>query len=280
MTGASSQGAAPAALPPIPRSAAPLRRQVLEALRRSIIAGRLPPGARLFERDLIAMTGVSRTVIREALRQLESEGLITMIPNKGPVVRELTLQEAKDLYGIRAVLEGFAARLFVGNANSTQVTKLGQALQATVEAYRRRDPGGILDAKNRFYDVLFEGAGSQALSSMIATLHVRIWRWRALGLSHPQRRRARAKESIRALRALLAAIRARNADLAEMLMRNEVISAAAEATRLLARHSAPAERRSTRQEVQPGSGASTQGKARTARRPRAARAAPEALTAP
>src|SRR6202158_526809 len=93
----------------IERSAAPLRRQVLDELRQSIIAGRLAPGSRLIERELIAMMGVSRTVIRDALRQLESEGLIAIIPNKGPVVRELTLAEAKDLYSIRAVLEGLAA---------------------------------------------------------------------------------------------------------------------------------------------------------------------------
>jgi len=102
-----------AALSAIPRAAAPLRRQVVDELRHSIISGRLRPGARLVERELIAMMGVSRTVIREALRQLESEGLVAMIPNKGPVVRELTLVEAKDLYSIRAVLEGLAARLFV-----------------------------------------------------------------------------------------------------------------------------------------------------------------------
>src|ERR1700687_3081267 len=90
-----------AALPIIQKAAAaPLRRQVLEELRQSIIAGRLLPGARLIERELIAMMGVSWAVIREALRQLESEGLIAIIPNKGPIVRELTLAEAKDLYSI------------------------------------------------------------------------------------------------------------------------------------------------------------------------------------
>src|SRR5277367_656435 len=111
MTEQSSQFVAvPAAFSLIERSAAPLRRQVLEELRSSIISGRLLPGARLIERELIAMMGVSRTVIREALRQLEAEGLVSNIPNKGPIVRELTIEEAKDLYAIRAVLEGLAAR--------------------------------------------------------------------------------------------------------------------------------------------------------------------------
>jgi GntR family transcriptional regulator, trigonelline degradation regulator len=224
---------APAALPVIRKSAAPLRRQVLEELRQSIIAGRLAPGARLIERELIAMMGVSRTVIREALRQLESEGLIAIIPNKGPVVRELTLDEAKDLYSIRAVLEGLAARLFAENADDAQVRKLELALQATGEAYKRREPELILEAKNHFYDVLFEGAGSETLSSMIGTLHVRIWRWRALGLSHPQSSTERSKESMEGLRGMLVAIKERDASLAEKSIRAEVTKAAEEVMRLL-----------------------------------------------
>jgi DNA-binding GntR family transcriptional regulator len=222
-----------AALPIIQKAAAPLRRQVLEELRQSIIAGRLAPGARLIERELIAMMGVSRTVIREALRQLESEGLIAIIPNKGPVVRELTLDEAKDLYSIRAVLEGLAARLFAENAGNEQVKKLEQALNATGKAYEQGVPEEILEAKNRFYDVLFEGAGSETLSSMIGTLHVRIWRWRALGLSHPQSSTERSKESMQGLRGMLAAIKARDPGLAERTIRAEVTKAAAEVTRLL-----------------------------------------------
>lgn len=222
-----------AVLPTIPKFAAPLRRQVLDELRQSIIAGRLEPGVRLVERELTAMMGVSRTVIREALRQLESEGLITIIPNKGPVVRALTLAEAKDLYSIRAVLEGLAARLFVENADDAQAKKLERALDTTAEAYKSGDPELILETKNSFYDVLFEGAGSETLSSMIGTLHVRIWRWRALGLSHPQRSPNRSRESVKGLRAVLGAIRKRDAELAERLMREEVTRAAAEAMRLL-----------------------------------------------
>jgi GntR family transcriptional regulator, trigonelline degradation regulator len=223
----------------IQKAAAPLRRQVLDVLRQSIIAGRLRPGARLVERELIAMMGVSRTVIREALRQLESEGLVAIIPNKGPIVRELTLDEAQDLYSIRAVLEGLAARLFVENARDEQIALLSNALDSTAEAYDTGDPEQMLKAKNRFYDVLFEGAGSETLSSMIETLHFRIWRWRALGLSHPQRSTERPKESMRWLRAMLDAIKLRDGNEAEKIIRDEVTRAAAEVTRLLAGSGAP-----------------------------------------
>jgi GntR family transcriptional regulator, trigonelline degradation regulator len=234
-----------AALSAIQKAAAPLRRQVVDELRQSIIAGKLGAGARLVERELISMMGVSRTVIREALRQLESEGLIAIIPNKGPIVRELTLDEAKDLYSIRAVLEGLAARLFVQNAPHEQVEKLEQALEAIGQAYSAGEPEVILEIKNRFYDVLFEGARSETLSSMIGTLHGRIWRWRALGLSHPQRSPERSLESMRGLRAMIEAIRVRNADLAEEIIRAEVTEAAAEVTRLLAGRDLPAIVRNT-----------------------------------
>jgi DNA-binding GntR family transcriptional regulator len=206
---------------------------VQDGLRQAIIEGRLAPGARLIERELTGMMGVSRTVIREALRQLESEGLVAIIPNKGPVVRELTLAEAKDLYSIRAVLEGFAARLFTENAGDEQVKQLAQALDVVAGAYERGDAQEVLETKNRFYDVLFAGAGSETLFSMLNTLHARIWRWRALGLSHPQRSAARSKESIKGLRAILAAIRKQDAETAEKLTREEAQHAAAEIVRLI-----------------------------------------------
>jgi GntR family transcriptional regulator, trigonelline degradation regulator len=223
-----------AAFAPIERAAAPLRRQVQDQLRQSIIMGNLAPGTRLVERELIAMLAVSRTVIREALRQLESEGLVAMVANKGPIVRELSADEAKDLYSIRAVLEGLAARLFVQNATAEQERELERALSRTVKAYEDSEPEIVLEKKNLFYDALFSGANSETLSSMIGILHARIWRWRALGLSHPGRSADRYLESLSALRKMLAAIQARDADLAEKIIREEVTSAAAEIMRIIA----------------------------------------------
>jgi GntR family transcriptional regulator, trigonelline degradation regulator len=224
----------------IRKFAAPLRQQVLDNLREAIIDGRLAPGARLTERELTEMLGVSRTVVREALRTLESEGLVHVIPNKGPVVRELSRAEAEDLYQIRAVLEGLAARLFVQHATAGQIDELAQALDVVVHAYGSGDAPRVLDTKNRFYDVLFAGAGSETLSSMLATLHARIWRWRALGLTHPGRSTDRSQESITHLRDMLAAIRSGNADEAERITRDEASRAAHEVLRLLAEDQGPA----------------------------------------
>lgn len=222
-------------LPPLEvrKFAAPLRQQVLDGLRQAVIDGRLAPGARLIERELTEMMGVSRTVVREALRQLETEGLIAIIPNKGPVVRALSRDEASDLYSIRAVLEGLAARLFVEHADAARVKGLAQALDIVAGAYERGDAREVLDTKNQFYETLFAGAGSETLSSMLNTLHARIWRWRALGLSHPQRSDQRSKQSVKNLRALLAAIRKRDADTAEKITRGEAQLAAAEVMRLI-----------------------------------------------
>jgi DNA-binding GntR family transcriptional regulator len=217
----------------IRKSAAPLRHNVVDALRTAIIEGRLAPGARLIERELIEMTGVSRTVIREALRQLESEGVVATIPNKGPVVRRLTADEAKDLYLIRAVLEGLAAKMFVSNASAADVAELRRALDDTFAAYREGEPERILTAKNRFYEILTRGAGSEILSQMLSTLHARIRRWRALGLGHPMRSPTRSRESVKGLRDLLDAIRRRDAAGAEEIARREVTNAGVEIMRIL-----------------------------------------------
>ncbi len=220
-------------VPTIRKSAAPLRHHVVDALRTAIIEGRIAPGERLVERELIEMTGVSRTVIREALRQLETEGIVDIIPNKGPVVRKLTIGEAKDLYLIRSVLEGLAARMFVSNHAPKDIAALRLALDSTIHAYQHDSPEAILVAKNRFYDTLFAGAGSEALSSMIAALHARIWRWRALGLAHPKRSPDRSSESIQGLRDILTAIERGDADAAERITRREVENAAHEVMTLL-----------------------------------------------
>lgn len=218
----------------IEKQAAPLRQQVLAALRLAIVSGRLTPGQRLTERSLTEMMGVSRTVIREALRQIEAEGLIEIIPNKGPVVRELSAEEAKDLYRIRAVLEGLAARLFAENATQTMVDELQAALEAVVTAYQGADGEEALKAKTKFYDLLYQGGASQTLSSMLGVIHARIWRWRVVGLTHPNRSSSRLRESVKNLRLMLLAIRNKDGAAAEKIAADEVSNAAAEIMQLIA----------------------------------------------
>ena len=213
--------------------AAPLRQQVVDRLRAAVIAGDLAPGQRLTERELIDRVGVSRTVIREALRQLESEGLVETVPNKGPVVRALSRAEAVDLYRIRASLEALAARLFIERAPPEAMDRLAAALRGVEGAYAAGAADGILAAKNGFYAALFDGARSDVLSSMLGGLHARIWRWRTVGLSHADRSRARSTQAIGSLRDLVAAIRSGDAAAAEQAIRDDTAAAAQEVMRLV-----------------------------------------------
>lgn len=223
-----------ASLVKIDRSTVSLRQQVIERLRDAVISGSLSPGQRLTERELTDSLGVSRTVIREALRQLEAEGLIEVIPNRGPVVRTLTADEAKDIYRIRAVLQGLAAHEFVTNADDEQHAALRDALEAVIGAYDANDAERTVETKNEFYERLYAGAASETLSSMLSTLHARMWRWRKLGLAHPLRSDARSRESVENLRAIVAAIGRGDGAEAERITRVEASQAADEVLRLLA----------------------------------------------
>ncbi len=218
----------------IAKRAAPLRQQVEDAVRQAIVDGQLQPGQRLPERELTERMGVSRTLVREALRQLESEGLITVIPNRGAIVRELTPVEVQDLYDIRAVLEGLAARLFTLHVDAEKIKLAGKAAADAIAAYKAADPAKALEAKNRFYSTLVSGAGSESLSAMLATLHTRIRQWRAIGMTHPRRSPGRSAEAIGGLSAIWSAIRKRDAAAAESATRDEARRGAAELMRLLA----------------------------------------------
>lgn len=217
----------------VKRVVAPVREQVVQTLTREIIEGRFEPGQRLTERELTEMLGVSRTVLRESLRQLESEGLISLVPNRGPIVRDLSVDEARELYRIREALEGLGARLFAERPEPDAIAALERAFDAVETAYHAGDPVQILAAKNTFYDAIHTGANSTTLSKMLSTVLAQVWRWRALGLSHPNRSTHRSDESVANLRDVVEAIRAGEADRAEAAARHEVRLAATEVMRIL-----------------------------------------------
>jgi len=166
----------------------PARDLVLRKLRGAILSGRFAPGQRLRERDLVERMGVSRTPIREALRKLELEGLITTVPYKGPVVTRPTLDDARDLYEARAALEGQAVALFTQRHDARAVTRLHEAIARAARALSRRHLGSLLAANNAFHDVLAAGCGNALLQAMIANLRDRIVLLRAESLSFPGRR--------------------------------------------------------------------------------------------
>ena len=192
----------------VERNPAPVRTQVLDNLRQAIVERQLVPGQRLIERELVELTGVSRTSIREALRELAAEGLVTAIPNKGTVVARVSAEEARQLYEVRSALEGLAGRLFVRNATQAQRNALVKALQRIERLAAKGAP--LINAKDSFYEVLFEGGGNEALRSVTAGLHARVSVLRALSLSVP----GRSAESLQEMRDIVDAVLAGDADAA------------------------------------------------------------------
>ena len=188
------------------RVAAPLRQQVLEKIRAAIAVGQLAPGNRLVERELCETTGVSRTLIREALRQLESEGLVEVIPNKGPIVATISARQAREVFQLRAELEGLASQLFAELATDTQMKALQDAFAQLREAYGSGDSVTMLASKTRFYDCLVDGSGNETLGNVLRQLHARAMVLRATSLSQP----GRTAESERELAEIMKAIRKRD----------------------------------------------------------------------
>jgi DNA-binding GntR family transcriptional regulator len=206
------------------RVAAPLREQVLDVLRQAILDFRLKPGQRLIERELIEQIGVSRTTIREVLRELAAQGLVTTIPQKGAIVVVPTRQEAAELYEVRGALEALAARRFVAHADASQVAALRAAFAEFEEVARDgSDILGMLGAKDRFYRVLLEGSGNQSIQSLLGGLQARVRMLRAGSLSAPGRPAVAVEE----IRAIVEAIEAGDAEGAAAAAEAHVEQAAA-----------------------------------------------------
>lgn len=155
---------------------ATLRDQVADRLRSQIGAGALAPGARLVERELAQELGVSRVPVREALRRLESEGLVTVQPRRGVVVRSLTPGDLEDLFDVRLALEAQAARLAALRADADQVAALDQIVSQSRRAMREGDRAALAVANTAFHDAVVEAAHNPLLSSMLEPLQGRL-RW-------------------------------------------------------------------------------------------------------
>ena len=158
----------------ISRTAAPLRQQVVKLVREDILEGKLVPGQRLVESTLCEAYGVSRTVIREALRQLESEHLITVVPNLGPIVAVLSESEIRAIYVVRAALEGLAGKLFAENATKEQCKELIELRRRLDKEYRKGDVDSREFIKADFYRQLTQGAANEVLADNLRAMHARI----------------------------------------------------------------------------------------------------------
>jgi DNA-binding GntR family transcriptional regulator len=199
-----------------------LRLQALEKLRRAIIEGKLAPGARLVERRLCDLLGVSRTVVREILRQLEAEGWVVNPPYKGPTVATIGKEEARQIYETRIALEGYAAMMCAARATEEQIDRLARSVDAMAVAARKKSAERHIRAVEQFYEILLEAAGNAMISAYLQSLRSRLARLRSFSLSQPQRAAVSIGEKTR----LVAAIRARDGALARRLSEEHVHASA------------------------------------------------------
>jgi len=183
-----------------------IRDQLAVVIRNAIVNLDLRPGQLLIERELCEMTGASRPSVREALRQLEAEGLVESQNGRGTIVRALSAREAADVYEVRAELEGFAARLFCERADEALQSRIVEAMRMMERANEGNfDGASILTAQRAFYQALFEGTGNPLLDQMVQGLQVRIAQLRALTLQVP----GRASSSLEEFQGLAADLAAR-----------------------------------------------------------------------
>lgn len=207
-----------------------LREQVLNALRDAILTFKFKPGERLTERALCELTGVSRTSVREALRHLESEGLIENIPHRGPIVAIVTIDQAQHIYELRGAIEGLAARLFAERADDASIRSLRAALDQVAISFQTHHQDEILKAVNAFYDALLAGCKNPLIGRALKSLHGRIIYLRALSTSHA----GRALESLRELADIVTAIEGRDPVAAEQACRQHAALACEAAIAVLA----------------------------------------------
>ncbi|UOQ55877.1 GntR family transcriptional regulator [Leucobacter allii] len=177
-----------------------MREQAVQELRARIVRGDYAAGERVKERELGEELQVSRTVVREALRQLESERLIRIEPQVGPMVAELTDDQARQLYEVRAALEATAARLAATQASDAEISAIYVALghvSANLEPVDR-----LLEAKHRFYEALIAASHNAIIGEQLDNVQSRISQLRRVTLSTPNR----GPQMLAELRAVVEAI--------------------------------------------------------------------------
>lgn len=160
-----------------------LREIALDRMRRAIIAGLFEPGQRLVERTLCEQLGVSRSVIREVIRHLESEGLVDTASRAGPSVATLSRDDARQIYDIRAALESTAVADCAIKADAEVKQRLGEVLDELDRTSRINAPPAILDATHEFYKIIFEVSGHNIAWDIVSRLNSRISRLRVMTLS-------------------------------------------------------------------------------------------------
>ena len=186
----------------VDRTAKTLRELALETMRTAIINGHFPAGERLVERTLCERLDVSRSIVREVLRHLETEGLITSVGHQGPIVATLTLEQAIEIYEIRSMLEGHAASMFTQRAKGKDLVILNALNSKIQKAIEKNDLSHAVIYTTAFYEKLFSGACVPVAWEIVKSLNARINRLRLMTIGSPGRGKEVAVEMEKILSAL------------------------------------------------------------------------------
>lgn len=156
----------------------PLRDVVFNTLRKAILTGQLKPGERLMEVHLANRLGVSRTPIREAIRKLELEGLVIMIPRRGAEVARITEKSLRDVLEVRRALDALSVELACDRITQKDINRLLEACTAFERAVREGDASVIASADVALHDIIVEAAGNARLQQLVNNLSEQMYRFR------------------------------------------------------------------------------------------------------
>jgi len=191
-----------------------LRERVFLQLEEDIINGKYSEGQKLTEGMLSNELKVSRTPVREAIRQLELEGLVETIPNKAIIVTGITRQDIEDIYEIRISIEGLAARRAARNASEEELEKLKEITDLQEFYTLRKDMKHLVKTDGEFHEAIFRASGSKTLKNILSTFHHNLKKARSDSFGKP----ARAKAVLEEHKAIFEALEARDSIRAEHYM--------------------------------------------------------------
>lgn len=161
----------------------PLRDVIFDTLRKAIINGDIKPGERLMEVSLAEQMGVSRTPVREAIRKLEAEGLVTMIPRKGTHVSEISVKDIIDVLEVRAALDKLATGLAAKRIEDSQVKMVENVHKQYTAFVEKNNIEGAIRKDVEFHDAIYSISGNPRLIAVLSSLREQIYRFRVMYMS-------------------------------------------------------------------------------------------------
>ena len=192
-----------------------LREKILETIREAILKGQLKPGEKVAEPELAERFGISRTPIREAFRQLESEGYLTVIPRKGAVVTSLSERAVEEFYAIKSILEGYAARMAAKNLTARDIEKLEGINERLGQLAAEGDVKTFFRVHNEFHELFIKAAENEKLQELINQMMLKFNRLRLASLSLP----GRMEISVQEHKKIIEAFKNQDGELADNLVR-------------------------------------------------------------